>query len=133
MASSDDAPKYNTPGQWSSGDAAGRNEVHGDAPSDASPAGGGAGGSDWRESLREAGPYLHLGWQFFGAILFFCGGGYLLDRQLGTSPWLTLVGAAVALAAILILVTRLNAEATQASEAKRKAKSNRPTSSYGSD
>jgi F0F1-type ATP synthase assembly protein I len=68
-------------------------------------------GNDWRESLREAGPYLHLGWQFLGVIVVFAGGGYWLDSRLGTLPGLTILGVALSMGVILLLVLKVDAEA----------------------
>lgn len=80
-------------------------------------------GLDWREGLREAAPYMHLGFQLFAAILLFCGGGFWLDRTLGTLPWLTLGGAVLALVAILALVLNVDAESRKRESRKRAARS----------
>lgn len=45
------------------------------------------------DALRRAGPYLGLGTTLAAAIAVLMGGGYWLDRKLGTQPWLTLLGA----------------------------------------
>lgn len=69
------------------------------------------GGKNALEGMREAGPYIGLGFQLFAAILLFTGGGYWLDTQLGTLPGLTLVGAAASFAMILYLVLRIARDA----------------------
>jgi hypothetical protein len=69
------------------------------------------GGKNALEGMREAGPYIGLGFQLFAAILLFTGGGYWLDAQLGTLPGLTLVGAAASFAMILYLVLRIAKDA----------------------
>lgn len=43
--------------------------------------------------MRRAGPYLGIGSTFVAAIALFLFGGWWLDGKLGTSPWLTVVGA----------------------------------------
>jgi ATP synthase protein I len=45
------------------------------------------------EILRRAGPYLGIGSTFLAAIATCLFAGWWLDRWLGTTPWLTLVGA----------------------------------------
>jgi len=67
-----------------------------------SPAAGGGGRSgrgDWSRALREAGPYLGIGTSFAASVLLGFGVGYWLDRRLGTTPWLLLVGATLGLVA----------------------------------
>ena len=66
------------------------------------PAPGGRGPSgkgDWTSALREAAPYLGIGTSFAASVLLGLGLGYWLDRRLGTSPWLFLIGAALGLLA----------------------------------
>lgn len=50
------------------------------------------------EILRRAGPFLGIGANFVASIAVCIGGGWLLDRWLGTRPWLTLAGALTGLA-----------------------------------
>ena len=67
-----------------------------------SPASGGRGPSDkgdWTRPLREAAPYLGIGVSFAASVLLGLGLGYWLDKRLGTTPWLFLLGAAFGLAA----------------------------------
>jgi ATP synthase protein I len=61
--------------------------------------GGGRSGSDWTKALREAAPYLGIGTSFAASVLLGLGAGYWLDRRLGTTPWLLLVGATLGLGA----------------------------------
>ena len=61
----------------------------------------------YARGMHEAGPYLGLGLQIAGAMALFTGGGYFLDRALGTSPWGIIVGAVVAFVGIIALVVRL--------------------------
>ena len=61
----------------------------------------------WQAGLREASPYVGLGLQVAMSMVFFTGGGYLLDRWLGTLPWLTVVGAFLGMAAIGALLVRI--------------------------
>jgi ATP synthase protein I len=65
-----------------------------------SPGSGGdgkPGRGDWTRALREAAPYLGIGTSFAASVLLGLGAGYWLDRRLGTSPWLFLLGAAFGL------------------------------------
>ena len=45
------------------------------------------------EIMRRAGPYLAIGSTFLASVGLCLFGGWWLDRWLGTSPWLTLIGA----------------------------------------
>jgi ATP synthase protein I len=49
-------------------------------------------GPDRGEALRSIGALWAAGWSFVIAILLGLGGGYLLDRWLGTTPWLFFLG-----------------------------------------
>lgn len=51
--------------------------------------------------MGEAGPYLYIGIQIAGAMVVFVLGGYFADRWLDTSPWLLLLGAVLAMVAIM--------------------------------
>jgi F0F1-type ATP synthase assembly protein I len=50
-------------------------------------------------SWRGLGPLLHLGLTFVACIVIGLGGGFWLDRALGTSPWLLLAGLGIGIAA----------------------------------
>jgi F0F1-type ATP synthase assembly protein I len=76
----------------------------------------------YNTGMREAGPHLGLGLQIAGAMALFTGGGYFADRALGTSPWGVVLGAALALVAVVALVVRLAKEADAASKRKRAAR-----------
>ncbi len=58
--------------------------------------------SDWQNSLRDASPYLSLGMQLGMTIVAFAFGGYLLDRLLGTTPWLILTGSIIGMVCIFV-------------------------------
>lgn len=60
---------------------------------------------------------LRLGSEFAAAILVGAGIGYLLDRWLGTAPWIMLVMVLVGFAAGILNVTRAVAEMNRASPA----------------
>lgn len=64
--------------------------------------------SDWRESFRDAGPYLGLGMQIAGSLGFFVAVGYFADRWLGTTPWLMIVGAGVGMVAVIVHLVRVS-------------------------
>jgi F0F1-type ATP synthase assembly protein I len=60
-----------------------------------------------------------LGWELVGSLAV-CGiPGYLLDRKLGTSPWLTLVGAIAGICLGLFQLIRAG-QRRQADGAKRR-------------
>jgi hypothetical protein len=86
------------------------------------------GGKNALEGMREAGPYIGLGFQLFAAILLFTGGGYWLDAQLGTLPGLTLVGAAASFAMILYLVLRIAKDADARSARSQSPPPDEPSS-----
>jgi hypothetical protein len=71
-----------------------------------------SGQADWHASLREAGPYIGMGFQLGGTVAFFLGAGYVLDRWLGSVPWGSLLGGVVGIAAALRFVARMNAGAS---------------------
>lgn len=60
--------------------------------------------------MREASPYMGLGMQLALSMVFFVGGGYLLDRWLDTSPWLLVAGAVLGMVAVFVNLFRLVAE-----------------------
>ena len=53
------------------------------------------------KAVREAGPYLGLGTSLAATLLLGLGLGYWGDRQLGTKPWLFLLGGALGLGTAL--------------------------------
>jgi len=63
------------------------------------PSGGDAGG--WTRALRDVAPYLGIGTTLAVTVLAGLGGGYWLDAQLGTEPWLLLLGGMLGLGAAL--------------------------------
>jgi ATP synthase protein I len=44
-------------------------------------------------SYRKAGPYIDASWQLAGSVGLGTLAGYWLDKKLGTTPWLLVVGA----------------------------------------
>lgn len=50
-------------------------------------------------NLDRSEPAIFASYGLIGAIVLLGGGGYLLDRWLGTSPWLLLAGLITGLAA----------------------------------
>lgn len=80
--------------------------------------------SDWRESLRDASPYLGLGMQLAFAMAFFTIGGYLLDRWLATLPWLTVLGGILGMVAVFVQLVRVSKQVGSHS-------SRRPPSRHG--
>ena len=58
-------------------------------------------------ALREAGPFIGLGTTLAATVLAGLGVGYWLDGQLGTSPWLLLLGGTLGMGAALVHFLRL--------------------------
>lgn len=80
----------------------------------------------WQAGLRAAGPYMGLGLQLAGSVLFYVVAGYLADRWLGTEPWLLVAGAVIGMISFFVqlarVVRRLNKEtARRAAERRQKA------------
>jgi F0F1-type ATP synthase assembly protein I len=50
---------------------------------------------------------IFASYRLIGAILFFGGAGYLLDRSLETGPWLLLVGLLIGVSVGLVGIARL--------------------------
>ncbi len=59
------------------------------------------------EILRRAGPYLGIGSTFLASVLVCTGGGWWLDRLIGSSPWLTVIGAFAGIAVGFYLFFRI--------------------------
>lgn len=57
--------------------------------------------------------YMSLGIQAGVAVAFYLGLGLLLDKWLGTLPWITLAGAIVGIIAMFALFFRVNKELDQ--------------------
>ncbi|CAM3201867.1 AtpZ/AtpI family protein [Rhodothermus bifroesti] len=53
-----------------------------------------------QEAMKALAPYMGLGLQLALGMAFFAIGGFLLDRWLGTQPWLLLVGIGLGLVAV---------------------------------
>lgn len=64
--------------------------------------------TDWRDSMREAGPYLHLGCGFAGAVVAFVMSGYFVDEWLGTSPLFILLGLVLAFIGIMAQIVKIS-------------------------
>ncbi|MDQ7039714.1 MAG: AtpZ/AtpI family protein [Rhodothermus sp.] len=63
-----------------------------------------------QEALRALAPYIGLGLQLALGMAFFVVGGYLLDRRLGTFPWLTLLGIVLGLVAVGAKLWQVNVQ-----------------------
>lgn len=72
--------------------------------------------------MAEAGPYIGLGVQIAASMAVFAGGGYALDRWLGTSPWGILAGATLGMIGIMALIVRISREADRETAARRARK-----------
>lgn len=49
---------------------------------------------------------LNMAWQLAAVVLLPIVGGYFLDQNFGSRPWFTVVGFALAMAGMLIVVSR---------------------------
>lgn len=61
--------------------------------------------------MAAAGPYIGLGVQIAASMVLFAGGGYVVDRWLGSSPWGILAGATLGLVGVFALIVRVAREA----------------------
>jgi ATP synthase protein I len=63
-----------------------------------------------QEENRKTGFAYAAGITLFASVAAFCGLGYLLDRWLGTQPWLLIVGIVLGSAAGLFEFVRLSSK-----------------------
>ena len=63
-----------------------------------------------QEENRKTGFAYAAGITLFASVAAFCGIGYLLDRWLGTEPWLLIAGIVVGSAAGLFEFVRLSSK-----------------------
>lgn len=70
-----------------------------------------------REPLRDLSQIGGIGFTLVSYVLVFTGGGYLLDRLLGTNPWLMVggvfVGAALGFAYMIRMVIALGRDESE--------------------
>lgn len=62
--------------------------------------------SSFSNAFRDAGPYLTLGLELGLTMIAWSVIGYLLDRWLETTPWLTLAGVLVGMVSLFIQLAR---------------------------
>ncbi len=60
--------------------------------------------------MKDAGPYLGLGVQLAGTMVVWVLAGWLLDRWLDTTPWLTIAGGGIGMVAFFFQMMRLLAK-----------------------
>ena len=65
---------------------------------------------NWQGGIKDASPYLTIGIQLTGSMLFYIGVGYLLDRWLDTTPWLLVAGSVVGMIAFFVQLLRVAKE-----------------------
>ena len=63
-----------------------------------------------QEQNRKSGFAYAAGLTLFASVAAFCGAGYLLDRWLGTEPWLLVVGIVLGSAVGLFEFVRLSSK-----------------------
>jgi F0F1-type ATP synthase assembly protein I len=61
---------------------------------------------DWARAVAEAAPFLWIGSTLAVSVAACVGGGYWLDRELGTKPVFVLGGAALGLVAVFYQLRR---------------------------
>lgn len=76
--------------------------------------------SSLNRSLKEAGPYLTLGLELGFTMIAWSVIGYLLDRWLGTLPWLTMAGVVVGMVSLFLQVVRASRRSQERSNRKMK-------------
>ena len=63
-----------------------------------------------QDENRKSGFAYAAGITLFASVVTFCGAGYLLDRWLGTQPWLLIVGIVLGSALGLFEFVRLSSK-----------------------
>ncbi|HKS10585.1 MAG TPA: AtpZ/AtpI family protein [Pyrinomonadaceae bacterium] len=63
-----------------------------------------------QDENRKSGFAYAAGITLFASVVSFCGAGYLLDRWLGTEPWLLVVGIVLGSAVGLFEFVRLSSK-----------------------
>lgn len=63
-----------------------------------------------QDENRKSGFAYAAGITLFASVVAFCGAGYLLDRWLGTEPWLLVVGIVLGSAVGLFEFVRLSSK-----------------------
>jgi ATP synthase protein I len=74
----------------------------------------------WQSDLGRSSSFLGFGVQLAGTMLFYVVAGYLLDRWLGTEPWLIIAGAVLGMVAFFIQLSRIARRLSEDSERRRK-------------
>jgi ATP synthase protein I len=77
-------------------------------------------GNSWQSQIGRSSSYLGFGAQLAGSMLLYVVGGYLLDRWLGTEPWLLITGAIVGMVAFFFQLARIARRMTEESERRKK-------------
>lgn len=75
--------------------------------------------ASWQEAMKEAGPYMGLGLQLAGTMAVYVLGGWLMDRWLDTTPWLTVVGGLIGMVAFFIQLLRMTREMSRKDKDRR--------------
>jgi ATP synthase protein I len=65
---------------------------------------------DNEETNRKSGIAYGAGLALFSSVVAFCGAGWLLDRWLGTKPWLLVIGVVLGAAAGFYQFIRLTSK-----------------------
>jgi len=74
----------------------------------------------WSSALGSSSSFLGFGAQLAGSMLFYVVAGYLLDRWLGTSPWLIVIGAIVGMIAFFYQLARIAKRMQEESDRRKR-------------
>ena len=74
----------------------------------------------FRKALGPVAPYIGLGMQLAGTVLFFMGIGYLVDIWLDTLPFFLVVGAVVGIIMMFVQLIRAARDMSRRSEADKR-------------
>jgi F0F1-type ATP synthase assembly protein I len=85
---------------------------------DGNPSGGS--NKSWQSDIGRSSSYLGFGAQLAVSMLLYVVGGYLLDRWLGTTPWLLVTGAVIGMIAFFFQLARIARRLTEESEQRKK-------------
>jgi len=73
----------------------------------------------WQNNLHDVSPYLTVGISLSGAVLFYVGVGYWVDRWLNTSPVYLLIGSGLGIVTFFIQFYRIVKQMTSAEREKK--------------
>jgi len=81
----------------------------------------------WQAGLQAASPYMGLGFQVAGIMLFYVVLGLFLDRWLETTPWLLIVGAVLGMVSVFVQIVRISNTLNREARARKEENVKRDT------